>query len=75
MQLTSRSFRDGGAIPGEFGFAVIDPASHISLSCNRNPHLAWSDVPDDTKSVVICHDSSVPSLAVCRLRALLGTAS
>ena len=62
MQLSSRSFRDGGTIPGEFSFAVINPASHISLSGNRNPHLAWSDVPDDTKLfVLIFHDSDVPS--------------
>jgi phosphatidylethanolamine-binding protein (PEBP) family uncharacterized protein len=41
---------------------VINPASHISLSSNRNPHLMWSDVPEGTKSfVLICHDSDVPS--------------
>lgn len=62
MQLSSRSFRNGRTIPGEFAFAVINPVSHISLSTNRNPHLAWRDVPDGTKSfVLICHDSDVPS--------------
>jgi hypothetical protein len=45
-QLTSRSFRDGGTIPGEFSFAVINPAGHISLSSNHDPHLEWSDVLD-----------------------------
>jgi phosphatidylethanolamine-binding protein (PEBP) family uncharacterized protein len=64
MQLSSRSFPDGGAIPGEFAFAVIDPASHISLSSNRNPHLAWSHAPEHTKSFVLtCHDPDVPSRA------------
>jgi phosphatidylethanolamine-binding protein (PEBP) family uncharacterized protein len=64
MQLTSQSFPDGGAIPGEFAFAVMDAAHHVSLSTNRNPHLAWSDVPKGTKSfVLICHDSDVPSRA------------
>jgi hypothetical protein len=64
MELSSRSFRDGGAIPGEFAFATIDPVSHISLSSNRSPHLAWSGVPSGTKSfVLICHDPDVPSRA------------
>jgi Raf kinase inhibitor-like YbhB/YbcL family protein len=62
MIISSRSFNDGAAIPGEFAFAVIDPITHISLSRNRNPHLAWTEVPDGTRSFVrICHDSDVPS--------------
>jgi Raf kinase inhibitor-like YbhB/YbcL family protein len=62
MKLTSTSFSDGGRIPGEFAFAVIDPAHHVKLSTNRNPQLAWSDVPMGTKSfAVICHDRDVPS--------------
>ena len=64
MQLISHSFKDGQAIPGEFAFAVPDAAAHVALSSNRNPHLAWRDVPDGTKSfVVICHDPDVPSKA------------
>ncbi|MFN9678698.1 MAG: hypothetical protein ACK58C_14060, partial [Betaproteobacteria bacterium] len=42
MKLWSDSFTDGGRIPGECAFAVIDPAQHVKLSSNRNPHLAWS---------------------------------
>jgi len=62
MKLISESFSDNTAIPGEFAFAVIDPINHIALSSNRNPHLAWSDVPTGTKSfVLICHDPDVPS--------------
>jgi len=62
MRLTSKSFQEGGAIPGEFGFAVIDPKSHVALSKNRNPELWWSDVPKGTKSfALICHDPDVPS--------------
>ena len=62
MQLKSESFRDGAVIPGEFCFAVIDPKSHVALSKNRNPQLAWSDVPEGTKSfALICHDPDVPS--------------
>ena len=62
MKLTSSSFSEGQAIPGEFCFAVIDPVNHVSLSKNRNPQLAWSDVPEGVRSfVVICHDPDVPS--------------
>src|SRR6266436_4536914 len=62
MQLTSNSFKDGTAIPGEFAFAVMDSKHHIVLSSNRNPDLAWRDVPEDTKSfVLICQDCDVPS--------------
>jgi phosphatidylethanolamine-binding protein (PEBP) family uncharacterized protein len=64
MQLTSKSFSDGAPIPGEFAFAVIDPVNHIALSTNRNPHLAWSDVPEGAKSfALICHDADVPKRA------------
>ena len=61
MQLTSKSFSDGAPIPGEFAFAVIDPVNHIALSTDRNPQLAWSNVPEGTKSfALICHDPDVP---------------
>lgn len=62
MKLWSDSFKDGGVIPGEFAFCVIDPATHVTLSANRNPHLAWSDLPAGTRSLaLICHDVDVPS--------------
>ncbi|MFM0736412.1 YbhB/YbcL family Raf kinase inhibitor-like protein [Paraburkholderia xenovorans] len=62
MKLVSQSFQDGQPIPGEFAFAVTDAVNRISLSANRNPHLAWSDVPEGTQSfVVVCHDPDVPS--------------
>ncbi len=62
MQLKSESFQDGGAIPGEFAFAVVDPKNHVALSKNRNPHFAWSDASAGTKSfAMICHDPDVPS--------------
>jgi phosphatidylethanolamine-binding protein (PEBP) family uncharacterized protein len=62
MQLKSSNFSDGAPIPSEFAFAAIHPSSHIVLSTNRNPRLAWSDVPDGTKSfALICHDYDVPS--------------
>ena len=62
MKLWSDSFKDGDPIPAEFAFGAIDPAQHVSLSANKNPHLAWSEWPAGTKSLaLICHDPDVPS--------------
>jgi Raf kinase inhibitor-like YbhB/YbcL family protein len=62
MKLTSQSFEDGGAIPAQFAFCAPDAKTHATLSENRNPQLAWSDVPMGTKSfALVCHDPDVPS--------------
>jgi Raf kinase inhibitor-like YbhB/YbcL family protein len=62
MKFWSDSFKDGEYIPGDFAFAVMDPQTHVRLSSDKNPHLAWSDLPDNTKSLaLICHDVDVPS--------------
>ena len=62
MKVWSDSFADGAAIPVEFAFGRIDPAAHVALSDNRNPHLAWSHLPVGTRSLaVVCHDPDVPS--------------
>jgi Raf kinase inhibitor-like YbhB/YbcL family protein len=62
MRLTSKSFVDGAAMPGEFCFAVTAPKTHVTLSKDRNPQLSWSDVPAKTQSfALIVHDPDVPS--------------
>ena len=62
MKFWSDSFADGAAIPANYAFCAPDPAARVKLSQNRNPHLAWSDLPKGTQSVVlICHDPDVPS--------------
>ena len=62
MRLTSESFSDMGIIPGRCAFAVPDAKTHLRLSDNRNPQLAWSDLPPGTRSLVlVCHDRDVPS--------------
>ena len=63
MKLWSDSFNEGGPIPPQCAFAVIDPAAHVRLSSNRNPHLAWDDVPAGTQSLILfCHDLDAPTV-------------
>ena len=62
MQLHTTAFANSGAIPGECAFAVIDPATHVRLSDNRNPDFAWGGAPAATQSfALVCHDPDVPS--------------
>lgn len=62
MKLTSSSFADGQAIPAEFAFCAPDAKTHCTLGANKNPQLAWTDLPAGTKSLVlVCHDPDVPS--------------
>ena len=62
MQLHTTAFADNGVIPGECAFAVIDPATHVRLSSNKNPDFMWSGAPAGTQSfALVCHDPDVPS--------------
>ena len=62
MKLWSSDFADGEPIPGEFAFGIPDADQHMAFGPNRNPHLAWSGVPDGTRSLAItCHDRDVPT--------------
>jgi len=63
MKFTTDSFADGGAISPAHAFCAPDPGSRVKLGQNRNPHLAWGDLPKGTASVaIICHDPDVPSV-------------
>lgn len=63
MKLWSDHFSDGQPIPGEFAFGKPGPDSPCVLSDNRNPHLAWDDVPEGTKSfALVCVDPDVPTV-------------
>ena len=62
MELWSNGFSDGDPIPGEFAFGLPDDANHVVFGPNLNPHLAWSGVPDGTRSLaIIVHDRDVPT--------------
>ncbi|WP_376693625.1 YbhB/YbcL family Raf kinase inhibitor-like protein [Wenzhouxiangella sp. EGI_FJ10409] len=64
MQLESRDLVDRTAIDPRFAFAKMDPQSHMALSDNLSPHLAWSDAPAGTRSfAIVCMDPDVPAEA------------
>jgi len=60
----SSSFGHQRRIPEEFAFCAPDPAAHVCMSRNRNPHLRWTGVPSTAKSLVLlCVDTDVPTRA------------
>lgn len=62
MQLRSDSFNDGDYLPTQYAFGKTSADGKIDLSDNRNPHLAWSDLPEGTKSIaILCIDSDAPT--------------
>lgn len=64
MQLQSRDISEGAGIDPRFAFARPDPESHMALSDNLSPHLAWSGAPEGTRSfAIVCMDPDVPSEA------------
>jgi Raf kinase inhibitor-like YbhB/YbcL family protein len=64
MKLWSDSFGNGDPIPARYAAGKLDAAGSVGFSDNLNPHLAWSELPSGTRSLVlICHDFDVPSKA------------
>ena len=63
MRLRSDSFEHRGPIPTEFAFGQPgDDGAPCVPAANRNPHLAWDEVPGSTRSfVLLCLDPAVPS--------------
>jgi Raf kinase inhibitor-like YbhB/YbcL family protein len=62
MRLWSTSWSNGDRIPARHAAGKLDAAGQPTFSDNLNPHLAWDDVPEGTKSfTLICHDFDVPS--------------
>jgi len=49
-------------IHGDNAFCVPHAEKRVCLGGNHNPHLAWSELPADTRSLaLICHDPDAPS--------------
>ena len=64
MRISSHSFINNKPIPAKYAFCAPDPAKHVTVSKNLNPHLGWQDLPPNAKSLaLICHDPDVPSKA------------
>ncbi len=63
MKLHSDTFADNSPMPDRTGFGIPDAENHMKLGENLNPHLQWSDVPADAKSLVLlCNDPDVPTI-------------
>ncbi|TKR30241.1 YbhB/YbcL family Raf kinase inhibitor-like protein [Luteimonas gilva] len=57
MKLRSDSFDNGGRIPPEFAMGAVD-----GFGGNRNPHLAWDEVPPGARSfALLCIDGDAPT--------------
>ena len=65
MRLRSDDFSDMQAIPDACAFGKPGPDGEPCVwADNRNPHLAWSDAPAQTRSfVLLCIDGDVPTRA------------
>jgi len=59
MRIWSESFEPRGRIPAAFAMGGPD-----GFAANRNPHLAWDDVPAGTRSfALLCVDPDAPTVA------------
>lgn len=57
MRIASESFEHRGAIPAEFALGAPD-----GFGGNRNPQLAWDDVPAGTRAfALLCIDADAPT--------------
>ena len=63
MRMRSGDFEHMQPIPDELAFAKPGEGGEpMTLSSNRNPGLAWSEVPQGTRSfVLLCVDTDVPT--------------
>jgi Raf kinase inhibitor-like YbhB/YbcL family protein len=53
MWLRSNQFENDQRIPDNIALCVPAAEGHVSFGSNKNPHLAWGDVPDETRSFAL----------------------
>jgi Raf kinase inhibitor-like YbhB/YbcL family protein len=64
MKLLSSTFKNGERIPENCAFGIPADDAPMQLGNNQNPHLQWTDVPEDARSLVlVCIDPDVPTVA------------
>lgn len=64
MFIYSDDLSDGATIDPLFAFGKKQPDEHMAFSDNLNPHLAWRQIPQATRSLVLtCVDPDVPQVA------------
>lgn len=64
MKLKVDEFTDDEWIPERFAFGIPDGNGRMRLGANRNPMLAWREVPSRARSLVLlCYDDDVPAKA------------
>jgi Raf kinase inhibitor-like YbhB/YbcL family protein len=56
MKILSETFDDMGFMPEECAFGLLGPDKEYIWGKNRNPHFAWSDLPQGTKSLALIND-------------------
>ncbi len=62
MELTSKSLAAGQPVPERYAFGKPDAETHIGFAGNVSPDLAWSGLPEGTRSlVVLCVDPDAPT--------------
>jgi len=62
MRLVSSDFDHLARLQPRFAFGAPDPVTHVRLSDNLNPALAWSELPPAARSLVLlCVDPDVPT--------------
>jgi Raf kinase inhibitor-like YbhB/YbcL family protein len=70
MKLWSDSWTNGDRMPPRYAAGRPDGAGQATFGDNLNPHLAWSELPPGTRSMVlVCHDFDAPTDAASVNRA------
>ena len=63
MKIHISNFENGARVSYKNAFCVPTGEGGITFGNNRNPHVKWSEFPENTKSfALICVDPDVPSV-------------